>query len=384
MPTFGAAVRARATMAAVGDGTASSSVGDRLERAIERHADIAGEIHRGEEEKPRSLLRNVVWLAVTLVSLYLVFPSLIDTFSSWRDITSFSTASLLAMFGLQVGLCACLWDLQRVALGGAAWRPVIAAQLASNALSNIAPGGGPVGAALQYRIFVSAGLNRTSVVRALTAVNLLVFAVVLGLPVLAIPAVLRGAVDRNLLEAAAATVVAFAVIVGVGALLLNTDRPLTWVGRTVQTVRNRLRRNATPITDLPERLRAERDQITTVLGPRWKRALAASVGRWLLDFMTLQVALAAIGSHPRPGLALMAFCGAKALGNIPATPGGLGFVEAGMTALLTLAGVDPGDAVVATFAYRLFSYWLPLPFGLLGMALAPRRPTPPAAPATAT
>ena len=43
-----------------------------------------------------------------------------------------------------------------------------------------------------------------------------------------------------------------------------------------------------------------------------------------------------------------------------------------MTAMLVLAGVDPGDAVLATFAYRLFSYWLPLPFGLLGMALAPR------------
>ena len=75
----------------------------------------------------------------------------------------------------------------------------------------------------------------------------------------------------------------------------------------------------------------------------------------------------------------MAFCGAKALGNIPATPGGLGFVEAGMTALLVLAGVNPGDAVVATFAYRLFSYWLPLPFGLLGMALAPKGSPPPPA-----
>jgi uncharacterized membrane protein YbhN (UPF0104 family) len=32
--------------------------------------------------------------------------------------------------------------------------------------------------------------------------------------------------------------------------------------------------------------------------------------------------------------------------------------------MLTLAGVRAGDAVLATFAYRLFSYWLPLPVGL--------------------
>ena len=94
----------------------ASSIGDRLERAIERHADTAGEIRRAEREKPRSLRRNVVWLAITLVSLYLVFPSLVDTFSSWHQITRFSRTSLLVMFVLQVGVCACLWDLQRVAL----------------------------------------------------------------------------------------------------------------------------------------------------------------------------------------------------------------------------------------------------------------------------
>lgn len=94
------------------------------------------------------------------------------------------------MFGLQVGVCACLWDLQRVALGRVRWRPVISAQLASNALSNIAPGGGPLGAALQYRVFVAVGLDKAAVASALTAVNLLVFAVVLGLPVLTIPALL--------------------------------------------------------------------------------------------------------------------------------------------------------------------------------------------------
>jgi hypothetical protein len=116
----------------------------------------------------------------------------------------------------------------------------------------------------------------------------------------------------------------------------------------------------------------ERDRILDTLGPRWKRALLATVGRWILDYMTLLAALAAIGSHPRPSLVLLAFCGARALANIPVTPGGLGFVEAGLTAMLVLAGVDAGDAVVATFAYRLFSYWLPLPFGLVGLAIAPK------------
>jgi len=349
------------------------SLGDRLERAIERHADTAGEIERGEHEKPHNLRRNVLWLTVTLVSLYFVFPRLLDVFSSWRHITRFSVAWLAAMLLLQLMANACQWDLQRVALRARRWRPVIAAQLASNALSNIAPGGGPVGAALQYRMLVQAGLDGPSTVSALTAVNLLIFGVVLALPVLAVPALLRGSVDRTLLEAAIAAVAGFAVTAATVAVLLTTDRPLAWAGRVAQRVRNRLRgRHAPPVTDLPERLLAQRDQILDTLGPRWKRALLGSVGRWIFDYMTLLAALAALGSHPRPSLVLLAFCGARALANIPITPGGLGFVEGGLTAMLALAGVSADDAVLATFAYRLFSYWLTLPLGLLGVAIAPR------------
>ena len=50
---------------------------------------------------------------------------------------------------------------------------------------------------------------------------------------------------------------------------------------------------------------------------------------------------------------------------MPLTPGGLGFVEAGLTGTLVLAGVASGDAVVATLAYRLAAYWVPLPLGAI-------------------
>jgi uncharacterized protein (TIRG00374 family) len=259
-----------------------------------------------------------------------------------------------------------------VALRARRWRPVIASQLAGNALSKVAPGGGAMGAALQYKMLVRSGLPGPATATALTAVNLLVFAVVLAMPVLAIPSLIRGGVDKSLLDTALIGLVVFAVAAGVGALLLSTDRPLHWVGRVIQRVRNRVRRKAEPLQRLPERLLGERDRILDTLGPRWKRALAATVGRWTFDYLTLLAALAAIGSHPRPGLVLLAFCGAQLLAQIPVTPGGLGFVEAGLTGMLALAGVPGGTAVLATFAYRLFSYWLPLPFGLVGLALAPK------------
>ena len=256
-----------------------------------------------------------------------------------------------------------------MALRGARWQPVIASQLAGNALAKIAPGGGATGGALQYRMLVAAGLPPAGIVSGLTAANLLGFAVVLALPVLSIPAILRGGVQHDLANAAVVALVVFALLFAVGAVFLTTDRPLLWVGRAVQSVRNRLRRRAEPLRQLPRRLLAERDQIVNTLGPRWKRALAAALGRPLFDFACLLAALKALDALPRPGLVLLAYCAAQILTQIPLTPGGLGFVEAGLTGTLTLAGVPAGTAVVATFAYRLFSYWLQLPFGLLGLGL---------------
>src|SRR5690349_21255681 len=137
---------------------------------------------------PRRLRRTIFWLAVTGVSIYLVFPSLVEVFGSWRDIRRFSVWSLIGMAALQVAVLACVWALQHVALRATRWRPIIASQLAGNALAKIAPGGGALGGALQYRMLVRAGSPPATTVTALTAVNVLVFAVVLGLPVLAIPA----------------------------------------------------------------------------------------------------------------------------------------------------------------------------------------------------
>jgi uncharacterized protein (TIRG00374 family) len=274
---------------------------------------------------------------------------------------------------LQAAAIVCLWAVQRLAMRVRGWYEVATSQMAGGALARIAPGGGAIGAALQYRLLVQAGVARVNVIGGLTAANLLTFSVVLALPVLAIPSLIRGGVSRSLVEGAVIGLAVFAALLAASAALLAFDRPLAWVGRTIQRIRNRLRPRAEPLTKFPNRLLHERDRVLETLGPRWKGALIATVARWAFEYATLFAALAAVGSHPRPGLVLLAFCTAQVLTQIPVTPGGLGFVEAGLTATLTLAGVSAGDAVLATFAYRLFSYWLPLPLGLGALVLHRRR-----------
>ena len=79
------------------------------------------------------------------------------------------------------------------------------------------------------------------------------------------------------------------------------------------------------------------------------------------------------GVVAEPTLVLLAYVAAALLGMIPLTPGGLGFVEAGLTAMLALAGVAGAAAAVATLAYRLISFWLPIPIGGLAYAVFRRR-----------
>src|SRR5262249_58578002 len=93
------------------------------------------------------------------------------------------------------------------------------------------------------------------------------------------------------------------------------------------------------------------------------------------DYGVLVVALAAVGDHTRLSLILLAYFVAQLLAQIPLTPGGLGFVEAGLTGTLAIVGVSAGDALVATLAYRLVSYWLPIPIGGVAHLLFPRRYT---------
>jgi uncharacterized protein (TIRG00374 family) len=313
-------------------------------------------------------------LGITAASLYLLAPTLLNVFGSFPRLADFSPLWFLSMLLLQIGSYGCMWAVQRLALRTDEWGPVVTSQLASNAFGRIVPGGVAAAGALQYSMLVNAGVPAARAASAMTASSVLVFGVLLALPLLALPAIVGGApVDRGLENAAIAGGVLFGLLAAGGATAFATDRPLLVVGRTVQAVRNRVLRRREPLRDLPQRLLRERDQVRRTLGRYWWQALLLASGRWVLDYLTLLAALTAVGADPRPSLVLLAFCAAQILGTLPLTPGGLGFVEAGLTGTLALAGVSGGRAVVATLAYRLVSFWLPIPAGGVAGVLHRRR-----------
>ncbi len=312
--------------------------------------------------------RSVVWKTVVVVvagiTLYLLFPSLAEVFDSFPKLTSLDPIWFIFALALQVAHFTCTIALQRIALRTKAWFSVTTSQLSGNAISLIVPGGAAFGAATQFRMLAAAGNDPATAVAGLTAFSLLGIGGLLALPIFVLPAILAGTPIANGLEHAALLgIAAFVLFAGFGAVVLALDAPLRWAGRAFQAVRNRLLRKKAPMSGLPDRLVYERNRIRRVLGRRWKAALLLSSGRLAFDFGTLLACVRATGVKPNPSLILLAYAVAGLLALIPITPGGLGIVEAGLSALLILAGVPGVDAVVATLAYRIISYWLPIAVG---------------------
>jgi uncharacterized membrane protein YbhN (UPF0104 family) len=321
-----------------------------------------------------ALTRRGLLLAVTAVSLYLLAPAVLEVFGAFDELDEISPLWFPAMVLLQAGSFSCMWGVQRLAVRADNWGPVITSQLASNAFGRIVPGGVAASGAVQYSMLVRGGVPAAAAASGIAASSVLLFGTLLALPLLALPAVLGGvAVDPHLTRAALAGAVLFVLMCALGAASVLSDRPLILAGRAAQAIRNRLRPSRPPLTGLPERLLGERDVVIRVLGKGWWEALILASGRWLLDYLTLVAAVYAVGARPHVSLVLLAFCAAQVLGTLPITPGGLGLVEAGLTGTLALAGVGGGAAVVATLAYRLVSFWLPIPAGAVAAVVHRRR-----------
>ncbi len=319
--------------------------------------------------------RYALLLAIAAVSLYVLLPSLLTVFGSWRSLSHLDWRFAVLVPACEAASYLCLWELDRIALHTRAWFPVAAAQLSGNVVGRVLPGGGATASAVTASMLRrSVGIDTGEAVAALGASTGIQLATTLALPVLALPAIVGGApLSHSLATAAYLGIIVLALLLAAAAAAFLSDKPLELSGRAIQWLLNETVRRDHHVRGLPKELLADRDFIRTTLGDRWKQALLAAAGNTAFDYLALLAALLAVGANPNPSLVLLAYTSAELLALIPLTPGGLGFVEAGLAGTLTLAGVPAHDALAATLLYRLVSYWLPLPAGGIGFALFRRR-----------
>jgi uncharacterized protein (TIRG00374 family) len=312
---------------------------------------------------------------VTGVSLYVLLPSLLAVFSSWRSLTHLVWYWTVLALVAEAASFVCLWDLDRIALQTRTWFPVAAAHLSGNAVGRILPGGGATATAFSVSMLHRAGIDTGGeATAALGTSTILQLSSTLALPIVALPAILGGApAKHDLATAAYLGIAVLAALLVAAAAAFLFDEPLELAGRAVQWLLNHTVRRRRLVRGLPQEFIADRDFIRSTVGGRWRAATLAAVGNTGFDYLALLCALRAVGATPRPSLVVLAYVAAELLALIPLTPGGLGFVEAGLVGTLTLAGVSANDALTATLLYRLVAYWLPLPVGGVAYVLFERR-----------
>ncbi|MCX6363920.1 MAG: lysylphosphatidylglycerol synthase transmembrane domain-containing protein [Actinobacteria bacterium] len=322
----------------------------------------------------RVIVLRVAFLVLALIGLYVVWPSLMDIVSSWPRLRIIEPGWYAAMVAAVVGSFFCVWVLYRVVLHVRSWFVIGASQLASSAFGRIVPGGAASAGALQYQMLVQAGARGGRVATGITAVSIISAGTILALPLFAIP-LFFGAIplESTLRRVALLGLGMLIVAVAFAVLVLATDKPLAFLGRVLDRLSALIRRKHPRPTGFGERILHERDVVRSVLGRAWWQALIAALGQRAFDFAALLLALYASGARVSPLLVLLAYAVAQILMIIPITPGGIGFVELGLVGFLGLAGVEAGPAVLATLAYRLVSYWLPLPIGAGAYAWFSRR-----------
>jgi uncharacterized protein (TIRG00374 family) len=329
--------------------------------------------HDGERSTAgrRRYVKSALLLLVVAASLYLVLPSLLAVFSSWPSLEHLDWPFAVLVFVLEAASWVCLWELDRISLGSSPWFPVAASQLAGNAVGRIVPGSATPFTVLMLQ---RTGADAGDAAAALTASTILQIGTALALPVLAIPAILGGApIDHGLEIAAYLGAGVLVLLFVVAVVLFETNGPLDSVGHAIEWVLNKTLRRHRPVSGLSKEILSARDFVRATFDRRWRSALLAAVGNTGFDFLALLCALRAVGAAPRPSLVILAYASAELAAQIPLTPGGLGFVEAGLVGTLTLAGVSGSDALAATLLYRLASYWIPIPVGGVAYLLFRRR-----------
>jgi uncharacterized protein (TIRG00374 family) len=307
-------------------------------------------------------LRRALGAAAGVASLVLLAPVLGHVYAALGSVRDADSEWVIAAVVCEAAAFVSAWTLQRLLLRADRWRDVAVPQLVGNAASNLLPAGSALGTVLQVRLLWRRGIDLTRSVMALAFAGLLTaLAGLILFPLIALAPVGDSALSAR--DAVPLSIVFLAVGLLLLFVALRGDRPMRFVARNVHATLRHISW-CRPPEDLATRIVHERDEIRYALRRRRSLAMVTASGHVIGDYLALYATLLAVGIRPSPAVVLAAFLAANAAGMVPITPGGLGFVEAGLTGTLVLAGADTNQALTAVATYRLVSCWIPVAAGL--------------------
>lgn len=330
------------------------------------------------QKRKRTGWGRIAAIAVSIAVIAGVFafalPKIADYGQVWGVIKGLSwqwIVVLVVAICLDVGTYAPPW---MAALPGLTYLHGTRVTLASTALSVVAPGGPAAGMATSFAMLKAWGFEGRPVGLAVAVTSIWNQLVILGVPIIAVAGVVgEGGHNRTLeLVAVIALAIFFVIVVGFSVGLTNP--------RLTRRLGDRAARAASWLNGLfhkaPVRWNGEafvRFRVEAIELIRRRGALLTfgTLANHLTVFVVLLASLRAVGvprGHVTIVEAFAAWALARVLGSIPITPGGVGFVELGLTGALVAFGASSAEAVAATLIYRFLTSVPMLVLGLLAAA----------------
>ena len=244
---------------------------------------------------------------------------------------------------------------------GVGYPQLLRIDLSTLAVSHVVPAGSAVGIGLGYRLLTRSGVpsERAVTGKALQTVG---SAVVLNLMLGgALVAALITHGNNPLYAPVAAAGLALLLLAGFAAFTVSrSEGRLT---RLVVRIYERIpkvnpdsgRRLVASLADTVRRLGGDRRFLARVIG--W------ALANWLLEAFALWSSVRAFGHSLGPVGLLVAYGLANVAAALPLTPGGLGIVEGILVPTLVAFSTPPSVALLGVLAFRLMSFWLPIPLG---------------------
>jgi putative heme transporter len=288
---------------------------------------------------------------------------------TWPYVVLVGVAAAASLASYWFGICAVLPSLRL--------REAAAVNLSSNAVANTLPAGGALGMGVSWAMLSSWGVGTEEYVLYTLLSGIWNVFARLGLPVLALLALLTvtrpdavlitsAAVGLSLLAAAAA---------GLG-LLLRSERFALRADHVLQhaaAIACRLARRQAP-TRIAGSLTGFRSRAAGLLAARGWRITVTTAAAQLILWLVLLACLRGAGVSQAQvswQTSLAAYAFVRLLTVLPLTPGGLGITELGLVGVLA-AGAGPGATAKVTAAvllYRAVTYLPPIPLGAAAFLL---------------
>jgi len=253
-------------------------------------------------------------------------------------------------------------------------RRALTLSLTGSAVSNLVPMGGALGIGLNYWMSRTWGFSKPAFTLYTLVTNLWDVMAKLSLPAFALAALLlTGDVTHpQLANLAEITMVLLGVLLLLVLTALSSERAAGLFGRMltrpIQLVYKLIRSGRR--IDLSQSVVEIRQESVGLLRTGWVQLSLGMVAYSALQALLLWSSLHMLGTTLTAPEIFAGYALERVLTLAMITPGGTGFVEAGITALLVVGfGGAPITAVAGVLIYRAFTFGLEIPVGGAGLAV---------------